>query len=251
MRRVALLLEYNGARFAGSQLQPGRDTVQGELEKAIEGFLGAPARAALAGRTDAGVHARGQVAAFSLNAGYAPDVIRRAINARLERDIAVRAVAGVAEGFDPRRDARSRWYRYTMLAGTDRAPLREPFAWVVPGALDAGAMRAAGALLTGTHDFRAFAGKPEGEEPNTVRRIDRVEVTVDGGEVQLDIEGSAFLPHQVRIIAGALVRAGRGELEPSAFAVLLERGEPGTAAPAAPAQGLCLMGVRYEGLEWC
>lgn len=251
MRRVALLLEYNGARFAGSQLQPGRDTVQGELEKAIEGFLGAPVRVALAGRTDAGVHAHGQVAAFSLDAAYPPDVIRRAINARLERDIAIRSVVEVAREFDPRRDARSRWYRYSVLTGTARAPLREPMAWVIPGRLDDDAMREAATLLVGTHDFRAFAGKPEGEEPSTIRRIDRVEITRCGEEAVFDIEGSAFLPHQVRITAGALVRVGRGELEPNAFAALLERGEPGTAAPAAPAQGLCLMGVRYEGLEWC
>ena len=244
--RIALLLEYDGAAYGGSQRQANAPSVQGALEEAIGRLTGESVRAAFAGRTDAGVHALGQVAAFDTGAGHAPQVWRRALNALLPKDIAVRAAAEVEERFDPRRQARRREYQYTIWNAPVRSPLLARLAWHVASPLDTGRMNEASRLLEGEHDFAAFGGSP-GEGRSTRRRVFRAEVLGGGRRVAFEIEGNAFLPHQVRRTVGALVEIGRGKLEPGAFARWLAEPEPGVAGPAAPPHGLCLMRVDYEG----
>jgi tRNA pseudouridine38-40 synthase len=244
-RRVALLIEYDGARFAGSQLQSNAVTVQGVLEDAIVKATGEPSRAAFAGRTDAGVHARGQVVAFSTGSRLDCETLQRALNAWLPDDVAVKAVAEVAPEFDPRRDTRRRWYRYVIDNGDVRPALDRGRAWHVAGTLDVEAMAAAAARLVGRHDFAAFASRLEDASASTVRELYAFKVSKDGDSVQIDVTANAFLPHQVRRMTGALVEVGRGKLSPEALGTLLE-GPPASAGPAAPAHGLYLMTVEYE-----
>jgi len=244
-RRVALLLEYDGGRFAGSQLQSNAVTVQGVLEDAIAKTTEESTRVAFAGRTDAGVHARGQVAAFSTASRLDCETLRRALNAWLPEDVAVRQVTEVDPGYDPRRDARHRWYRYLIDNNNVRPALERGRAWHVSGALDIEAMSDAAQRLLGTHDFAAFASRLEDATASTVRELYRFEVSRRGFTIALDVEANAFLPHQVRRMTGALVEVGRGKLTPHEYEALL-KGAPASAGPAAPALGLYLMRVEYE-----
>jgi tRNA pseudouridine38-40 synthase len=243
-RRLALLVEYDGTGFAGSQLQSNARTVQGALEAAILKATESPARAAFAGRTDAGVHALGQVACFTTRSTLDAETMRRALNAWLPADVSVREVAEVAPDFDPRRDARQRRYRYLIENRDSRPALERERVWHVGGALDVDAMSAAAARLVGRHDFAAFASRLEDESASTVREIYCFCVVAGGKRVRLDVTANAFLPHQVRRMTGALVDVGRGRLTPEDYAKLLD-GPPGSAGPAAPAHGLYLRGVEY------
>jgi tRNA pseudouridine38-40 synthase len=244
-RRFALLMEYDGTRFAGSQLQSNAVTVQGVLEDAIVKATEEASRVAFAGRTDAGVHARGQVAAFDTSSRLDGETLRRALNAWLPEDVAVHDVAEVAAGFDPRRDARRRWYRYVIDNGAVRPALERGRAWRVAGELDVASMASAARRLVGKRDFAAFASRLEDEVASSVRELYGFKVKKEGTSILLDVEANAFLPHQVRRMAGALVEVGRGKLRDEDYARLLD-GPPASAGPAAPAHGLYLMRVTYE-----
>jgi tRNA pseudouridine38-40 synthase len=241
--RIALLLEYDGAAYGGSQRQANAPSVQAALEEAIERLTGRFARTAFAGRTDAGVHAVGQVAAFTTEARHTRETWRRALNAHLPRDVAVRAVAEVAPDFNPRRALR-RTYRYCIWTAPVRTPLLGRLTWHVSGRLDHNAMVEAAGTLIGEHDFAAFGGSP-GPGRSTRRRMDRADLSRAGAQATFEIEGNAFLPHQVRRTVGALVEIGRGRLAPASIARWLERPEPNAAGPTAPPHGLCLMRVTY------
>lgn len=252
-RRLGLLLEYDGTAFAGSQLQPAVRTVQEVVEAALAQFTGRQTRIALAGRTDAGVHALGQVAALDIETAHAPEVVRDALNHFLPEDVAVRAAAEVAAGFDPRRHAVSRAYRYRIEDGQGRAPLTRHRAWQVERPLDVSAMAAALALLPVgvSQDWAAFGGAVATGYP-TVRTLLDARVERCGPQaVQVTLEADGFLPHQVRLTVGALQRVGAGRLSPSEFAALVD-GPPASAGPAAPPQGLTLVAVRYPPgtIEW-
>lgn len=250
--RYALLLEYDGTDFAGSQFQAAQRTVQSALEDAVREFAGDCGRAAFAGRTDAGVHARGQVAAIELPRDDAPSTVRRALNHFLPSDVAVSAVALAPRTFDPRRDAQCRSYRYDLQDQAGRSPLGRRTAWQVPHALDATSMsRAAELLPRYPTDWAAFAGAVREGYP-TVRTLRRCEVQRCGPHhLQVTMEADGFLPHQVRRTVGALERVGRGRLEVTEFAALLA-GPASSAGPAAPPQGLTLEEVRYPTgmLRW-
>jgi tRNA pseudouridine38-40 synthase len=251
-RRLALLLEYDGAGFSGSQLQPGRRTVQGTVEEAFEELTGVAGRVAFAGRTDAGVHAIGQVAAVDTASRLAVGAVREALNHLLPEDVAVRAVAEVAPGFDPRRHAVARTYRYSIRHGVARAPLSRGREWRRAGVLDVEAMARAVALLPrGLRDWSAFAG-PVPEGYTTMRTLRCCDVQRAGEHrVVVMMEADGFLPHQVRRTVGALVRVGGGGLQPEEFAGLVD-GAPGSVGPTAPAQGLVLCAVAYPpgALDW-
>jgi tRNA pseudouridine38-40 synthase len=244
-RRVALLLEYDGTRFAGSQLQSNAVTVQGVLEDAVSKTTKQAPRVAFAGRTDAGVHARGQVAAFSTSSRLDCETLRRALNAWLPEDVVVREAIDVEAGFDPRRDARRRHYRYVIDNDNVRSALRRRVAWHVPGELDLEAMAAAARRLVGRHNFAAFASRMEDPAASTVRDMYSFDVTRGGTSVFVDATANAFLPHQVRRMTGALVGVGKGRLHAEGFAALLDSAA-GSAGPAAPPQGLYLMRVTYD-----
>ena len=248
-RGIALLLEYDGTDFAGSQVQPGERTVQGVLEGALEEFTGERERIAFAGRTDTGVHASGQVAALSTRSSHSPATFRDALNHFLPEDVVVQAAAEVAVDFDPRRHASKRIYRYRLedgLGAVARRPLRRRQAWQLGRPLDVPAMAEALALLPigVEQDWAAFAGAvPEGYP--TVRTMLDARVERCGPhDVRVTLEAGGFLPHQVRMTVGALERVGGGRLSPQEFARLVD-GKPGTAGPAAPPQGLTLVTVEY------
>ncbi|OGO51472.1 MAG: tRNA pseudouridine(38-40) synthase TruA [Chloroflexi bacterium RBG_16_68_14] len=241
------MLEYDGSPpLAGSQLQKNAPSIQRELETALYKLTGERPRVAFAGRTDAGVHARGQVAAFTTASTLATDVFVRGLNAWLPAEIAVRRALEVAEGFDPRRHAASRTYRYTIYNGPARSPLWRAWAWHVAEPLDAAAMRAAATELVGEHDFAAFSRR---EGVRTVRCVRRCQVAHRGHLVTVEIEANAFLRQQVRRTVGALVQVGSGRLSLAGFRRLLRPAEAGSAGPLAPAHGLCLLRVSYPDLD--
>ncbi len=243
--RLALTVEYDGTRYAGFQYQKNARSIQEELEKAIASLTGENARVRGAGRTDAGVHALGQVVAFDTASAHRPETVLRALNHYLPDDIAVKAAAEVGDDFDPRRSAVSRRYRYTVLNSAVRSPLKRSFSHREPSPLDSEAMARAARLYVGVHDFRRFAGRPDWPGASTVREIKESRVEKTGDTITFEVEGNAFLPHQVRRMAGALVDVGRGALTIEDIAAMLEGGPDSATARSLPARGLCLLKVKY------
>jgi tRNA pseudouridine38-40 synthase len=249
-RRIALLLEYDGSRYGGSQIQKNAPTIEGNLEGAIKRLTGETARLAFAGRTDAGVHACGQVASFLTQRRFDTAVFVDGLNHWLPDDIAVRGAREVAPDFDARRQANRRLYRYLVQTGRSPSPLLRQRAWHVKEPLDVAAMQQAAAYLVGRHDFGAFAGNLKSPQGSTVRTMHRFGVRRLGRLITLEAEADAFLPHQVRRTVGALVEVGAGRRTPQWFEMLLSGGEAAIAGPAAPPQGLCLVRVTYPDLDF-
>jgi tRNA pseudouridine38-40 synthase len=245
MRRLALLLEYDGRPYAGSQLQANGPSIQGELERAIEQMTSRFSRVAFAGRTDAGVHALGQVAAFDTDAPYRCEEFEGGLNTRLPDSIAVRAAREVDSGFDPRRHALSRRYRYTIVNSATRAPLEREQAWRVAAPLAVETMQNAAARLVGEHDFAAFAS-PEQSRLGTRRMMHEVCIVRRGRRLEVEMTANAFLMHQVRRSVAALVDVGSGHVSLAEFTRHLCEARPGSWQHTAPARGLCLDCVVYQ-----
>jgi len=240
-----LIVEYDGTDYCGWQIQPNGRSVQATLESALGRLLGHATRVAAAGRTDAGVHAAGQVACFQTHRTLAPATVLRALNALTPEDVAIRSVDVVGDGFDPRRAARSRAYVYRIWNHPTPSPFRRRYAWHVPLPLAFDAMAAAAALLVGEHDFSSFrAAGCEAE--HAVRRVRRSEMGRDGALVEYRIEATAFVRHMVRNIVGTLVDVGRGRRDPGGVRALLDARDRTQAGITAPAHGLCLVEVKYE-----
>ena len=242
--RFKLIVEYDGTAYHGWQAQPSGPTVQGALETAIARMLGETTRVAAAGRTDAGVHAAGQVISFSLQRSVAPDVLLRGLNALTPRDITLRSVEVVPEAFDPRRHARSRVYVYRIWNDRWPSPFWRRYAWHVAWPLDDARMRTAAACLLGEHDFSAFQAAGC-DADNPVRRVVRSDLERSGPLLSYTIEATAFLRHMVRTIIGTLVEVGSGQRPPAAVSALLAGRDRTQAGPTAPACGLCLTEVTY------
>jgi tRNA pseudouridine38-40 synthase len=240
------VLEYDGTGFAGWQRQAqGERTVQGVLVEALRRVCGGEAEVEGAGRTDAGVHARGQVAGVRVETRLAAGELQRALNAVLPGDLAVLALDAAPEGWHPRRSARRKLYRYAIWNGRVRSPLRERYACFVPQPLAAAAMARAAASLAGTRDFRSFQAAGSGVE-TTVRTLFRAELLGEaGGELALELEGDGFLRHMVRNVAGTLIEVGLRRRAPESLPALLEARDRGLAGPTAPARGLTLVRVEY------
>jgi tRNA pseudouridine38-40 synthase len=246
MGTFRLTLEYDGRDFCGWQAQPGgRRSVQGTLEEAARRVAGGAVEVAGASRTDAGVHAEGQVVRLRAGARLEPETLARALNGILPRDVAVREAAPVPEGFDPRRDARSKLYRFAIWNGPGPSPLRAARSLRVERPLDRVAMREAAFRLRGTHDFASFqAARSDARSAvRTVSRLDVVEVAP--GELCLYVEGNAFLRHMVRILAGTLVEVGRGRRAAAGLPAALAARDRRAAGPTAPAHALTLVRIRY------
>ena len=247
-RRIAVLLEYDGTAYRGSQYQDNGPSIQSELESAIEKLTGAlSGRVAFAGRTDAGVHALGQVAAFDTDARLTKSEFESGLNHFLPPDLAVRSAREVEVSFDPRRDALKRVYRYRIDTRPVRSPLRRNRVWHVGRELDIEAMRRVARRLEGKHDFAAFAGPYDG---STDRTLERCEVSQECGGASIEMVARSFLPHQVRRTVGPLVEVGVGRMTEDALVELLRQAMPGSAGPAAPSCGLYLVRVEYEGLTF-
>ncbi len=244
-KRIAATVGYDGTDFAGSQRQAGARTVQEELETAAMSLFGAAVRVEMAGRTDSGVHAIGQVAAFSAETALDAVTVGRALNAHLPDDVAVRDAREVEAGFDPRRWARRRWYRYSIWNHEARSPLLRRTAWHVRGSLDDRAMQQAANALAGRQDFAACTGRLDAGR-TSVRTVFTAGWRRESGVLLFDIEADAYLPQMVRRLTGAIVRVGRGSLEVEEFVRLLRQAEPGLIGPTAPPNGLCLQRVWYD-----
>ena len=247
-RNIALTLEYDGAGFAGSQFQHGVRTVQGELEAAWERLAGETMRWTFAGRTDAGVHARGQVANARTATRHSLETIQRALNALLPNDLAVRAVREVPWEFHARFSAWRRDYRYVILNEPWPAPLVRSCTLHIPEPLDVAAMDEAVGLLQGEHDFAAFGAATTGDV--TVRRCFHAACghkEHDGRRfVAIELAANGFLRHMVRVVVGTLLRVGRGRLAPSDVGKILASRDRALAGPAAPPHGLSLESVFYR-----
>jgi tRNA pseudouridine38-40 synthase len=244
--QLRLTVEYEGTRYQGWQLQPGVPTVQGVLEEALATALREPVRVRGSGRTDAGVHACGQVAAVRLT--HVPaDLgrLQKSLNALTPDDIAVRDITVVEDGFDPRRQARSRLYEYRILNRPAPSPFWRHYAWHVSHPLDVSAMNTAAQSLEGEHDFAAFQGADAEPVRSTVRRVLVSRLSSTDGLLVYRIEATAFLKHMVRNIIGTLAEIGRGERPQDGMAALLAGRDRTRAGATAPAQGLLLVAVRY------
>ena len=244
--RYALLVEYDGTAFHGSQLQKGIRTVQGELEKALERIFESPVRLRMASRTDAGVHATGQVAVFDADERHEPVTQRNALNNHLPDDIAVRNVESVDGGFDPRRHALRREYVYTLNDGVARSAINrwtEVKTWKELRVCD---MVSAGASFIGSHDFASFAGPATPADAITRRHICEVKVErCEDARVRVTIVGNAFLHQQVRRMTGALVRVGMEKLGREKLQYLIDHPSRGTAGWLLRPGGLCLTRIEY------
>jgi tRNA pseudouridine38-40 synthase len=244
-RVIRLDLEYDGAGFSGWAAQPGLRTVEGELRAALATLLRSPFELAVAGRTDVGLHASGQVASVRTAADLAPDRVLRGLAGLLPPDVAARAVREAPAGFDARRDARARRYEYRVLPGPP-SPLRRGRVLHHPAPLALGPMREAAALVVGRHDFRAFT-PTRTEHVFFERTVTACGWLERGDEWVLVVEADAFLRHMVRILAGTLLLVGRGAWPLERLPALLGGAPRGAAGPTAPAHPLTLVEVRYDG----
>ncbi len=242
--KIALIMEYEGTRYHGSQIQARVPTIQGELERALTMVTGKKIRTSYASRTDRGVHAKGQVVAFPSDSPLPPKTIAHALNHYLPEDIAIRDAFVVNDDFDPRRDAVSREYCYYIWNSRNPSPLLRRSAFFVPRPLDIAAMNEACQALLGTHDFAPFASYLNGNR-NTVRTVYRATVAIEGDLVSCHMVANSFLPHQVRNTMGALVKVGLGKSDVAAFYDILRSKKPTQAGPALPPHGLCLLKVNY------
>ncbi|MDI6712686.1 MAG: tRNA pseudouridine(38-40) synthase TruA [Anaerosomatales bacterium] len=254
-RAVALRVSYDGAGFAGFARQPGLRTVQGELEQALATCLRCPVQTVGAGRTDAGVHALGQVVSFQETGGEPRlELLVRSLNALTGEDLVVQSAAYAEPGFDARRSALAREYRYHLVPGPVPPLFNRKTAWWVRRALDLEAMRLAAEPLIGEHDFAAFCVKESASKGPTRRRVDLVEVlpSREMGEhvVVVRVVGNAFLHSMVRIIVGSLVEVGAGRRDPGWIEQALLSCDRAQAGPTAPPHGLTLWHVAYPDECW-
>lgn len=265
MRTITLLLAYDGTDFLGWQRQAVGPTVQGAVEDALSRIEGSPVGVAGAGRTDAGVHAAGQVASAEVTTALDGATLRRALNAMLPRAIRVLHVEDREAGFHARFSAHTKSYEYRIVTGPVMNPFGQRYAWHVPFPLDGARMREAAECLAGTHDFRAFRSTGT-DVRTTVREVLASSITCsslnaadvspewaphvavpEGTLITYRVTGTGFLRHMVRAIVGTLVEVGAGRMEVAHIPALLARGARDAAGPTAPAAGLCLVGVDYGG----
>ena len=241
---VKLTIEYDGTRYHGWQIQPHGPSIQSILEQAISTFVGTPTRITGSGRTDAGVHALGQVASFFADKEYDLHRILRGLNALTPTDITIKSVEFVADSFDARRDGRSRIYEYHILNRSTPSPFYLNRALHVHESLDVAAMREAISCLIGEHDFTSFrAAGCEAAHP--VRKVYRTTLEQRAELLVYTIEATAFLRHMVRNIVGTLIEVGKGLRTAQSFSELLEACDRTKAGPTAPPHGLFLMEVKY------
>jgi tRNA pseudouridine38-40 synthase len=249
MRNLRLTIRYDGTDFSGWQTQPARRTVQETLEAAIASITQEPrVRVNASGRTDAGVHALGQVANVYTGTKLSCDTLRKAINAKLPVDVVVTEVADAPQSFCANKDAVAKRYRYVIRDGRVPDPFLRKYAWFVRADLDADAMRRASPCLVGRHDFRCF----ETEWPNrltSVRTVTALTVERVDETIRVEVEADGFLYNMVRAIAGTLVQVGRGYWPESEVGEVLRAMDRRRAGPTAPPEGLFLLRVTYPQPE--
>jgi len=249
MRFIKLTLTYDGTDFSGWQVQPGRRTVQSTLENAIQRVTAESVCAVASGRTDAGVHALGQVVGFVTDSNHSCAVFRAALNANLPPDVAVLEVGEAPVGFHPIRDAQRKTYRYQIQDGGRTDVLNRRTTWQIACDLDIEVMQHAAQQLAGTHDFTSFesSGSKRATSIRTIYDIDvRRKAELPGGQIVLEVTADGFLYNMVRAIVGTLVEVGRGALAPGEVATILAAKNRDAAGATAPPQGLFLVNVEYD-----
>lgn len=255
MRNIKLVIAYDGTDYLGWQRQASGVTIQGLIETAIERLTGERSALNSAGRTDAGVHALGQVAAFHTKSTLPAGTIKRALNAMLPPDVRVLDATGADEVFHPRYDAQGKRYLYFILLGSSPALFVDRYVWHLPHELDLPAMRSAAQVLVGRHDFRAFMASGSSIK-TTVRNLRELSIeeapsvpflgmNLDGSLLQIAVEADGFLRHMVRNIAGTLVDVGRGQYGEAQVREILNSLDRGRAGDTAPAKGLFMQRVYY------
>jgi tRNA pseudouridine38-40 synthase len=245
-RTVRIDLAYDGTEFRGwaAQRDPSVRTIEGVLSEAIADVVREPVKLSVAGRTDAGVHARGQVASFRTASPRTTDQIQTFLNGRLAPEISVLSVSEAGNGFDARFSASARAYRYVIDTAEVPDPFTGRFTWHRPGRLDTAAMRQAAAPLVGERDFTSFCRHP-GAGRSTIRDLQRLTVRAAGDRIEIGLRANAFLHQMVRIIVGTLVRVGEGRMPVQEPAAILASRDRARAPKAAPARGLTLERVVY------
>ena len=245
MYNYKLTIQYDGTRYRGWQVQGNTDlTIQGKLEGVLSRLTGQLVEVHGSGRTDAGVHALGQVANVKLPHPVEPSELLGELNRYLPADIGVIAAEPAPERFHARLNARSKTYRYRIWNSAIPNVLERSYLYVLPEPLDVAAMKRAAADLVGTHDFRSFCGLKRFKK-STVRTITDIAITQDGAEMRLEFTGNGFLMRMVRILAGTLVEVGLGQRAADAMPAVLAAQDRAAAGPALPAQGLALVRVEY------
>ena len=242
--RLALIIEYEGTDYSGFQFQENASTIQGELEKSINCLTGDIVRIKGTGRTDAGVHAKNQVIAFDSKFSDDLEVYFRGINYYLPESISVKSIFEVSQDFDPRRDATSRVYKYTILNSDSPSPLLRRTTYFDSDYMDIEIMKKASQMFLGVHDFKKFCS-PVKTGLSTVREIFDSKVHTIDDSIFYTVEGNAFLPRQVRRMIGSLLNVGKGKMNlDELFELISARGD--NISPSLPANGLCLEKVNYE-----
>ena len=245
MRNIKLTIEYEGTSYLGWQRQPQGMTIQQALEERLQQVTGQMPQVTGASRTDAGVHARGQVANFKTDSEIPVERIQGALNALLPRDIAVVAAEEVPEDFNARFSARSKLYHYTIWNQRVRPVLDRRFCWHVRWPVELEPLRAASACLLGAHDFAAFQSA-NAQSETTVRVVERADWELNVPRLTFAVEANGFLYNMVRALVGTLLEVGRGKITVAEFRRVLESGERAQAGRTAPARGLCLLRIRYD-----
>lgn len=245
MRNFRIIIQYEGTRYQGWQKQGSTEnTLQGKFEQLLGRLAGVPTPIHASGRTDAGVHAYGQVANFFMDTDMTCQQMMDQINQYLPEDVAVISCAEAAPRFHSRLNAVSKTYRYRILNSSVPHVFDRKFVWQFEEKLDLEKMRSAAALLIGSHDFAAFTSTKKSKK-STVRTITDIKIERIGDEIQLTYEGDGFLFHMIRILTGTLIEVGTGKRPVSDMKILLSEGRRELAGPLVPAKGLALMEVRY------
>ncbi len=245
MRKLMLTVQYDGTDYAGFQIQPNAKTIQGELQQALAQVIGHPVKVQGASRTDAAVHALGQVVTFESSSSIPVGNLARAVDERLPVAVGVVDAREVELEFDARRNARRKLYCYQILNRRASSPFLGRYAWHVTDPLDVEAMGEAAQALLGRHDFSAFCASG-GSATDMVRTIDRLEVCREGDIVRVYLQADGFLYKMARIIVGTLCEVGRGRWRSPVVAEILASRDRGQAGPTAPGYGLWLVKVSYE-----
>ncbi|MCF0135489.1 MAG: tRNA pseudouridine(38-40) synthase TruA [Lachnospiraceae bacterium] len=245
MKNYRFLIQFDGTRYQGWEHQPGTDmTIQGKMENVLLRMTGAEVEVIGAGRTDAGVHAKGMVANAHMETSMTEEEICAYMNRYLPEDIGIMEVKQVSDRFHARYNAMGKTYCYTCYVGSAKPVFNRRFACVLERVPDVEAMRRAAELLVGEHDFRSFCGNPKMKK-STVRVVDRIDIDLSGSYLNLTFHGKGFLQYMVRILTGTLLETGFHEREPESMTELLEARDRRQAGFTAEAKGLCLMKVDY------
>ena len=245
MKRIKLVVAYDGTNYCGWQVQPNGETVEGVLNRELSNLLGEEIKVTGASRTDSGVHSLGNVAVFDTETRIPPEKICYALNQRLPEDIVVQHSCQVADDFHPRHCNSRKTYEYRILNRTFGMPTRRLDTYFFYRKLDVEAMKRGASYIEGTHDFKSFCSANSPVE-DTVRTVYAVDVEKQDDIITIRVTGSGFLYNMVRIIAGTLIQVGLKEIVPEAIPAILEAKDRGAAGPTAPAHGLTMIGIAFE-----